>query len=198
MRNFYLHASLGLAPLNGAVVANAVVKVDGNRKSMQHLDGGKELRVREGERVLAGDLLIVLDETQARAEYDVLSQQYAVLRATEARLVAELNHSAELAMPEDFKARADEPYVKRIWKGQVSQFDTRRASLDGQRNVIREKINQLGSQIVGSEAQVKSFTDQITSVKAEANSIASLVERGLIARPRILQLERTAFGLEGQ
>ena len=188
------------APLNGAVVANAVIKVDGNRKSVQHLDGGivKELHVREGERVLTGDLLIVLDETQARAEYDVLSQEYAVLRATEARLVAELNHSAELAMPEDLKARADEPYVKSIWKGQVSQFDTRRASLDGQRNVIREKINQLGSQIVGSEAQVKSFTDQINSVKAEAKSIASLVERGLIARPRILQLERTAFGLEGQ
>ena len=102
------------APLNGAVVANAVVKVDGNRKSVQHLDGGivKELRVREGERVLAGDILIVLDETQAQAEYDVLSQEYAVLRATEARLVAELNHAAEPAMPDDLKARADEPYVK--------------------------------------------------------------------------------------
>src|SRR5919109_1429149 len=55
-------------PLNGAVVGNSVVKVDGNRKSVQHLDGGivKELHIREGERVLAGDLLIVLDETQAR------------------------------------------------------------------------------------------------------------------------------------
>jgi len=188
------------APLNGAVVANAVIKVDGNRKSVQHLDGGivKELRVREGERVLAGDILVVLDETQAQAEYDVLSQEYAVLRATEARLAAELNHTAELAMPENLRARADEPYVESIWTGQVSQFNTRRAALEGQRNVIREKINQLGSQIVGGEAQVKSFTDQITSVKAEANSIASLVEQGLIARPRILQLERTAFGLEGQ
>jgi HlyD family type I secretion membrane fusion protein len=188
------------APLNGAVVANAVVKVDGNRKSLQHLDGGivKELRVREGERVLAGDILIVLDESQAQAEYDVLSQQYVVLRATEARLVAELNHAADLTMPVDLKARAEEPYVKSVWKGQINQFDTRRAALDGQRSVIREKINQLGSQIVGSEAQVKSFTDQITSVNDEANSIAPLVERGLIARPRILQLERTAFGLEGQ
>ena len=64
--------------------------------------------------------------------------------------------------------------------------------------MIREKINQLGSQIVGGEAQVKAYTDQITSVQAEAEDIAPLVERGLIARPRILQLERTAFGLEGQ
>src|SRR5882757_5812847 len=65
------------APLNGAVVGNAVVKVEGNRKSVQHLDGGivKELHVREGERVNVGDLLIALDDTQARAEYDVLTQQ---------------------------------------------------------------------------------------------------------------------------
>ncbi|MGF6313291.1 HlyD family type I secretion membrane fusion protein [Bradyrhizobium sp. i1.8.4] len=188
------------APLNGAVVANAVVKVDGNRKSLQHLDGGivKELHVREGDRVLAGDLLIVLDETQARAEHEVLTQQYAVLRASEVRLLTELDHGAQLVMPPDLKARSDDPYFKSVWNGQVSQFDTRRASLEGQRSVVREKINQLGSQIVGSEAQVKSFTNQIDSVRKEAKDVAPLVERGLIARPRILQLERTAYGLEGQ
>ena len=189
-----------LAPLNGAVVANAVVKVEGNRKSIQHLDGGivKELRVKEGDRVNAGDILIVLDETQARAEYDVLNQQYVVLRATEARLLTELDHGSELIMPKDLKERSDDPYLKSVWNGQVSQFESRRAALEGQRNVIREKINQLGSQIVGSEAQVKSFTDQIQSVRSEARDVAPLVDRGLIARPRILQLERTGYGLEGQ
>jgi HlyD family type I secretion membrane fusion protein len=188
------------APLNGAVVGNAVVKVEGNRKSVQHLDGGivKELHIKEGDKVNAGDVLVVLDETQAQAEYDVLSQQYGVLRATEARLLAELNHSSELVMPQDLKARPEDTYLKSVWNGQVSQFESRRAALEGQRSVIREKINQLGSQIVGAEAQVKAFTDQISSIRAESKDIAPLVERGLIARPRILQLERTAFGLEGQ
>lgn len=188
------------APLNGAVVANAVIKVDGNRKSVQHLDGGivKELHVREGDKVLAGDLLIVLDETQARAEYEVLTQQYAVLRATEVRLLTELDHGSQLVMPPDLKARSDDLYSKSVWNGQLSQFDTRRASLEGQRSVVREKINQLGSQIVGAEAQVKSLTNQIDSVRKEAKDVAPLVERGLIARPRILQLERTGYGLEGQ
>jgi HlyD family type I secretion membrane fusion protein len=188
------------APLNGAVVANAIVKVDGNRKSVQHLDGGivKELHVREGDRVLAGDLLIVLDETQARAEYDVFTQQYGVLRATEVRLLTELDHGSELVMPNDLRARSGDPYLRSVWNGQVSQFESRRAALEGQRSVIREKINQLGSQIVGANAQVKSFTDQINSVRSEAKDIAPLVERGLIARPRILQLERTSYALEGQ
>ncbi|WP_247404700.1 HlyD family type I secretion periplasmic adaptor subunit [Bradyrhizobium sp. 176] len=188
------------APLNGAVVANAVIKVEGNRKSVQHLDGGivNELHVREGDKVLAGDLLILLDETQARAEYDVLTQEFAVLRATEIRLLTELEHGSELVMPPDLKARTNDPYLKSVWNGQLRQFQSRRAALEGQRSVIREKINQLGSQIVGAEAQAKSFTDQINSIHKEATDIAPLVERGLIARPRILQLERTAFGLEGQ
>ena len=52
------------APLNGAVVAEAVIKVEGNRKSVQHLDGGivKEVQVKEGDHVKAGDVLVVLDD----------------------------------------------------------------------------------------------------------------------------------------
>src|SRR3954471_20281465 len=63
------------APLNGAVVATGVIKVEGNRKSVQHLDGGivKEMRVKEGDKVKVGDVLLTLDDTQSRAEFEVLS-----------------------------------------------------------------------------------------------------------------------------
>src|SRR5437016_11233856 len=77
------------APLNGAVVAPSVVKVEGNRKTIQHLDGGivKELQIKEGSRVEAGDTVIQLDDTQARAARDVLAQQSDLLRAQAARLL---------------------------------------------------------------------------------------------------------------
>jgi HlyD family type I secretion membrane fusion protein len=101
-------------------------------------------------------------------------------------------------MPAELAARRNDPYVQDIWAGQVKQFQSRLAAIEGQRSVIREKINQLQSQIAGAAAQVKSFTDQIESVKNEAASIAPLVEKNLLPRPRLLQLERTAFGLEGQ
>jgi hypothetical protein len=114
------------------------------------------------------------------------------------RLLTELDRGAQVVLPEDLKARPEDNYLKTVWNGQLSQFESRRAAIEGQRSVIREKINQLGSQIIGGEAQVKAYTGQITSVQAEAENIKPLVERGLIARPRSLQLERTAFGLEGQ
>ena len=188
-----------IAPLNGAVVANGVIKVEGNRKSVQHVDGGsvKELRVKEGDVVKAGQILIVLDDTQARAEYEVLSEQYVVLRSTEERLRAELTHASELTFPSDLNDRRDDRYVKSIWNGQVQQFETRRAALDGQHSIIREKIAQLNSLIDGEGAQMHSYSQQLASIESERKSIGPLVERGLIARPRVLQLDRTGAGLEG-
>ena len=188
------------APLNGAVVANGFVKVETNRKSVQHLDGGivKELRVKEGDRVAAGDVLIVLDDTQARAEYDVLWQQYLVLRATEERLRAELAQQAALTIPDDLKALASDLVFSGVWRGQVHQFESRLAALAGQRNVINEKIAQLEAQITGGQAQAKAYRAQLESVKKERDDIEPLVKRGLIAQPRYLQLERSGAGLEGQ
>ena len=188
------------APLNGAVVANGLVKVETNRKSVQHLDGGivKELRVKEGDRVAAGDVLIMLDDTQARTEYDVLWQQYLVLRATETRLRAELAQQPTLTVPDELEALANDRVFSEVWRGQISQFEARLAALAGQREVIKEKIAQLEAQITGGEAQVKAYQAQLASVRKELHSIEPLVVRGLISQPRYLQLERAGAGLEGQ
>jgi epimerase transport system membrane fusion protein len=120
------------------------------------------------------------------------------LRATEVRLLTELDHGTALVFPDDLKPDREQRNVKSIWNGQVRQFESRAAALEGQGNVIKEKINQLRAQITGGQAQVAAFQEQLKSVRAEAASIAPLVEKGLIARPRILQLERAAFGVQAQ
>jgi HlyD family type I secretion membrane fusion protein len=184
-----------VAPLNGAVVAPAVVKVEGNRKSVQHLDGGivKQLNVKEGDHVNAGDVLIVLDDTEARANYEVLAQQYKVLHATEARLTAEFNGESEFAPP--LNAPADE---KGIWEAQRRQFQSGQAALDGQRRVLQEKIQQLNAQIAGDENQITAFKHESASVHQEIATISPLVDKGLIAGTRRTQLQRTGYGLDGQ
>jgi epimerase transport system membrane fusion protein len=188
------------APLHGAVVANGVVRVESNRKSIQHLDGGivKELRVKEGAVVKADDILLVLDDSQARAEYEVLSQQYVLLRLIDERLRTEFNRGDRLTLPTEFKNSADNSDIASIWAGQIAQFESRAAAIDGQRRVIQEKIAQLESQIQGFEAQLKSFSTQHESVRQELESLQPLLEKNLIARPRYLQLERSGMALDGQ
>jgi len=69
------------------------VKFRAIAKSVQHLEGGivREMKVKEGDHVKQGDVLIVLDDTQKPFRVRRLSQQRDVLRATEARLKAELD-----------------------------------------------------------------------------------------------------------
>jgi HlyD family type I secretion membrane fusion protein len=128
----------------------------------------------------------------------VLSEQFIVLRATEERLRAELDRRAQLVLPNDLKKVDGREHLQSVWAGQVRQFESRLAVLQGQRGVIREKIAQLEHQIVGGEAQAKAFRVQLVSVQNEMEAIRPLLEKGLVTRPRYLQLERTAAALEGQ
>ena len=188
-----------LAPLNGAVVANAVVTVEGNRKTVQHLDGGivKELLVKEGDRVAAGDLLIRLDDTQARAEFNVLDQQFTMLEAKDARLNAELNGLSNIKFPRDLAARQDNNALMAL-AGQREEFDKRRDALAGQRDVLAKRIAEVEAKIAGEELQLAAYRAQLQSVTDEEASLADLLAKGLITRARTLQLQRTNAGLEGQ
>ena len=63
-----------IAPVSGAVIAHARIKVELERKTVQHREGGivREIRVRNGQRVRAGDVLVVVDDVRSDAELDLL------------------------------------------------------------------------------------------------------------------------------
>ena len=185
-----------LAPLNAAVMGEAVVKVEGNRKSVQHLGGGivRQLLVSEGDSVAAGDVLVILDDTTSRAELNVLEQQATTLQAMEARLVAERDGAAEITFPAELDKSGSEAAIR----AQSQEFESRRAALQGETRILNERAAQLGEQIAGSEAQVASLQGQLTSVRDERASLQKLFDDGVVPRTRLLQLERTASGIEGQ
>ncbi len=189
-----------IAPLHGAVVSQAVIKVEGNRKSVQHLDGGtvRQVLVKEGDLVTTDQVVLVLDDSQSRAEVEVLRQQHLVLRASEARLLAELERRPAIIFPDEMAAEQEDRYVKAVMDGEVRQFQSRRIALDGQRKVLEQRISQFEEQIAGFRGVEAAYRRQLASIQAEAESLRGLVERGLVARPRILQLDRTAQGIDGQ
>lgn len=189
-----------LAPLNGAVVAQAEVKVAGNRKSIQHLEGGivRDLKIREGDRVIAGDALIVLDDSQAHADHDVLAQLEMGLRLTEARLMAEQEGGRDLAIPPSMAKRAQDPLLMAAWRSQLAQYEAHRHESHGQTAIIQQRIAQLSSQERGARALLASLNSQNVSMKAELASLKPLLAQGIVTRARLLQLERSIAGLEGQ
>ena len=189
-----------VAPLHSAVVAPAVVKVEGNRKAVQHLEGGivREIRVGEGDRVSAGQVLLVLDDTQARGAVELLATQHVESRVHQARLLSEQAEAASMELPADVVARMREPEVARIAQSQAMLFRTRRTVLLGQVAVMEQKIAQTREQITGSEGQLAAQRQQLASIRSELTGLQDLFKRGYVPRQRILELERSASALEGQ
>ena len=90
-----------MAPIAGAVVASGVFVVTGQNKIIQHLEGGmiREIYVREGDTVEAGQILLELDDTAARAELQRLFLRRIRLTAIDARLQAEMREEQDITLP---------------------------------------------------------------------------------------------------
>lgn len=178
------------APLGSASNAPGVVTVQTYRKTVQHLEGGivKELLVHDGDTVKKGDPLIVLDDSQVGAEYEMNRSQLVAAKATEARLRAERDGNAAI----DF-GDALEPNTKRGQEAQLSEtlvFNARRNSRLGEIAVLQERIGQLNEQIKGLGAMIGTKNSLGKSYTSEIGELSDLLSQGFVDKQRLLDQER--------
>lgn len=189
-----------LAPLDEGVPGIGVVGVDSKRKTIQHLRGGiiKEILTREGDKVKQNDVLIRLNETEIKAQFDITNAQYAQMQATEARLIAERNETQEIRYPEELLAiaKTDERVAETI-NVQSRLFVTRRAALTSEISAMNESIRGLNDQIRGLQSIEKGKRTQISLLNKELESYRSLAEEGFVPRNRLYDLERVVADLSG-
>ncbi|MFD9996374.1 HlyD family type I secretion periplasmic adaptor subunit [Mesorhizobium sp. NPDC059024] len=187
-----------LAPMAEGATATGIVSPDGSRRTVQHLEGGiiKELRIRDGDLVRAGDPLVTLQSTQAAALYDLYLEQARTLQATQARLSAEQEDKSEINFPPDLLASADER-ARKIIAGQTLLFNQRRSSLEAQLQILDVRKRQFEEQLLGLRAQVVSVDAQLALTEQEHSVKKSLVDKALLARSETLKLERSKAALDG-
>lgn len=119
-----------LAPLDSAALAPGVITVETYRKTVQHLEGGiiRSLEVRDGDAVRKGQTLATLDDTQTKAQLEVLRGQYYVAATREARLVAQRDELPAIRYPADLLAQRADPRVQDAMRMQTQTFAVRKAS----------------------------------------------------------------------
>jgi HlyD family secretion protein len=188
------------AQLSGAVVAGGQFVVQSNVKKVQHPTGGivGELRVKEGDLVKAGDLLIRLDETVLRAKLHSVLKQSDELRVRAARLSCELAGCDELRFPADLMARGNDPDLDQLMVGERAAFAARREAQTIVKKRLRQRVLQLANEIEGLEVQKKARTEQSAIADEELDGLKKLKEQKLIATQRYNSLEREFVELEGQ
>jgi len=188
------------APLTSAAVAPAVVVADTRNKAIQHLEGGiiREVFVREGDRVSAGQVLARLDSAKADADLGRLRAAMSAGLAERARLIAERDGLDQIKFAKELLEAKDDPDVSEAMKGQLSLFNTHKAAEESERNIINQRIAQYQEEIKGIRAQIASEDRQLALIQEELKDVRTMVAQGLERRPRLLALERAAASLDGQ
>ncbi|MGU3538711.1 HlyD family type I secretion periplasmic adaptor subunit [Methylobacterium sp. A54F] len=187
--------------IGGAVITSGQLVVESEVKKVQHPVGGivGELRVQEGDRVRAGDILIRLDETQPRASLDIVLRALDALAARRAREEAERDGDIAIGFPSDLQARAaSDPAVAHLIDGETRAFIARSRARAGQKAQLRERITQLDQEVAGITDQIKAKAAEAAAVERELRGIRELWQKNLVQLSRLTNLEREAARLEGE
>lgn len=187
-----------LAPLDSAALGPGVVTVKHYRKTVQHLEGGivRELRVRDGDLVQAGDVLLRLDDTQARAELEMVRSQLIAARAQEARLLAERDRLDAPAPLVDLDE--SDPRVREAQDSEARIFQSRRTSLLGEIALLEKAVVQLEEQIRGIRAVVANKQELATSYEEEIGDLRALLVEGFVDKQRLREQERNLARLRAE
>lgn len=185
-----------LAPLDSSALAPGVVTVKSYRKTVQHLEGGivRELRVHDGDLVKTGDVLLVLDNTQARSEMETTRSQLIAALQLQARLEAERD-----ALPEPLAVPALDPADPRVQEARDSEariFQTRRTSLLGEIGLQEKTIGQVEEQIRGFKAIIASKQALAASYQEEIVDLRALLAEGYVDKQRLREQERSLSRLQ--
>jgi HlyD family type I secretion membrane fusion protein len=194
---FGLWASL--AKLGSGAIASGQLQVDSNQKTVQHLEGGiiRRIHVRNGDVVQAGKILIELDDTRTRVEFDVLEQQHLAGLGVKARLLAERDRKRSVTFPKTLTARKSDPYVSEIIDGQQRLFGNRVKALRSQLNLLDKRVAKTHEEISALSAQQDADERQLELIDEEIADLRKLYEAGLARKTRLLSLERTEAQLQG-
>jgi HlyD family secretion protein len=188
--------------LTGAVIGQGVLVVDSSVKKVQHPTGGVvgELRVREGDKVLAGDILLRLDETQTLANATIISKNFDELLARQARLETERDNADQISFPKVLleRTRDSASEAARAIAAERSLFDLRRQARSGQKAQLKERSAQLQEEIKGYLGQAEAKQKEVDFIHQELEGVRTLWQKNLVPMNRLTALERDTARLEGE
>lgn len=195
-----LFAWAATARLDSAVTATGTVVAAGKRKVVTLLESGtlRELLVREGDHVSADQVLLRLDDVQARAAADQASAQYWGAAARASRLQAELLDQRELSFPAGLTAAASDPAIAAQVEAERHLFAARWEAFDGAARIARRRIAQQEAATAALQVQIGANATRAELLQQELTGVEYLLARGYATRTRALEMRRVQAELRGQ
>jgi len=185
----------------GAVISQGTLVVDSSTQKLQHVAGGivGEILVRDGDRVKAGDIVLRLDSTQAKASLAIVAKGIDDLMARQARLEAERDGRDTIQFPQVLLERAKDSASDAALAiaGEQRQLKFRRDAREGQKAQLAQRIGQLKDEISGYTGQIETKGNEVALIKRELEGVRELWRKNLTSISRLNALERDSTRIEG-
>jgi HlyD family secretion protein/epimerase transport system membrane fusion protein len=180
-----------IAPISGAVVADGIVKIDTNTKSVQHLEGGiiREILVKEGEHVDVGQPLIALEDTDASSGLNILTDALNAQLAREARLTAEASLKETMDLPQEL-TQDPARNIQTLVRNEEALFKAKRKTLLDQIDLINDQITHEAEAVTSLQAQIEATEEGLRYVEEQLQAGERLTEKRAIDRNSLLELKR--------
>lgn len=181
-----------LAPLESAARGAGTVKVEGDSKPVQHLDGGivSKILVENGSYVDEGDSLIMLDATELLAEKRIIESRFWAMRANVDRLISERDDHVEVGFSFSL-SETNDGNVEIAMRNEQTLFEARRATRFGEIAVLEKRIAQFQQKVSGGQEVLVSKRAIVDSLELELRELRQLLADGYVDKQRIRLLERT-------
>jgi membrane fusion protein, type I secretion system len=189
-----------IAPLSSAAHAPGLLAVESYRKTVQHLEGGivKTIEVRDGQSVEKDQVLLTLEDTQPRAQLEVLRGQYFITQAREARLLAQRDGLGQVRYPVELLANREELRVQEAMRVQDQTFRVRKSAHEGEISLYEQQIGQLQAKAAGVRSQRASREQLVASFRGELDDYQALLKQGYAEKQKVREFERNLANAEGQ
>ena len=158
----------------------------------------REIRARDGQLVAAQEVLLMLDDTQPKAQLEGLRGQLFALQARESRLVAQRDGMQQVVFPKDLVEARRHPRAADAMHVQARIFLVRKQAHDGEVTLYERQIQQLRAKATGLVAQRKSRDELVSSYESERVDFEALVKQGYAERQRVREMERNVAQTQGQ
>ena len=185
-------------PLSGAAIAPGVVSIDGNSKKIQHLEGGiiRELYIKDGDQVIAGQPLILLDKIQAEEEYNSLRSQLILASTRYARLMAEETMQDQISFPEWLLAARPDSIIDKAINKQNESFINRHEDHQEKIRILKNRMERLKNQYSQLRASLTVQKRQLALTRDELLLNQGFMQKGLITRRDLFRLKNNEVSIE--
>jgi epimerase transport system membrane fusion protein len=186
------------APLKSVVVASGKIIVFGQNKVVQHLYGGivEKIEVKDGDEVKQGDVLLKLDDLQAKSNYTVLLKNKYETLAQMSRLSSIVEQKDSIEFDKELQNIQDKNYLNKIINSQKKIFVSQNHLLKTQVDIYKKKIQSIKGEIEGIKESLKTKNEYMNSLDEEINEWSELYKEKLVSKVNLRDIQRKKMSLQ--